>query len=254
MDGNVKVPIIGSQKKKYVYIGGGLIAVIFGYAAYRAHQARLAATTTTTTQGEIDPSTGFVYGTPEDAQALAALQAYQTPSANTPGGGGDVGTGSTIIQFVSNAQWSQAAHDFLVNTAGLDAPTVSAALGKYLTGSPVTEAQHSIAEQAIAAEGLPPVSGTDGFPPSIRTGAPVTNPPPAVRLKAPRLIVGSKAAHSAVLHWAPIPGATAYHIHNGASYVVKDGVTATVKRPGRYWAVAVDKNGHASGNSNAVSV
>lgn len=180
-------------KKQTVFIATGAV-VILGVAVYRYRKQQSSATnaaaaaaaaaqapgTGAGTSDQIDPATGFAYGSAEDAAALTAQSGYNSPfgvpsgtsylvggaSSGFPGGGG----------FVSNAQWAQAAEDYLVNTAGADATTVGNALGKYITGGTLDATMTAIVNQAIAFEGYPPVGGPDGYPPSIRT-APVTVPP-----------------------------------------------------------------------------
>jgi hypothetical protein len=51
------------------------------------------------------------------------------------------------------------------------------ALGKYISGQPVTPEQTSLIQQAIAIADRPPLAGPTGYPPSINTES-VTNPPP----------------------------------------------------------------------------
>ena len=83
----------------------------------------------------------------------------------------------TTQQFTTNGQWAQAVEDYLVNTLGSDAQTVGNALGKYVTGQPLTVAQQSVVSAAIAFEGYPPVSGTGGRPPAMNV-TPAGHPPP----------------------------------------------------------------------------
>lgn len=182
-DGTVTIPG-GLKLKKNVAIGIGVAAVgVGGYYYYRKRQADAAAAQNTSAQGQalsdqnIDPATGYAYGSPEDQAALAAMQG----AGGNPlyGGGGyylggppTTGTNPTPQGFQSNAQWTQAAEQYMGST-GADA--IAAALGKYLLASPLTADQVTIVQQAIAAEGFPPVAGTNGFPPSYKT---VESPPP----------------------------------------------------------------------------
>ena len=181
-------------KKQTVAIAAGAVVILgIGVYRYRKQAAADAATAAdnaaaqapgTGTDSAIDPATGFPYGSIEDASALTSQSGYITPfGAGGQGttyltGGPYPGGGQTPGGFTSNAQWSQAAEDYLVNTASGDANTVGNALGKYITGQVVTAAQSDIVNQAIAFEGYPPVAGANGYPPSIRTAAPVPTPNP----------------------------------------------------------------------------
>lgn len=175
----VNVPGFGAQDKQKVMIVGGVLAVVGGVVYYR-HRAAAAATNAidpnaATDTSAVDPATGLAYGSPEDAAALASQSAFVQPADFTSGQVASGSTGSTVVQYVSNAQWSQAAVDYLSTAASLSAAAVSQALGRYLSGETVTPTQHSYIEQAIASQGLPPVGGTNGYPPSIKS-APVSNP------------------------------------------------------------------------------
>jgi hypothetical protein len=182
--------------KQDMWIGGGAVAVFgIGYYRYRKQQkadqaAADAATAPGTGAGssdQIDPATGFPYGSAEDAAALTAQAGYNSPVNGLNGGGGyyyggqpyGPGGGQPPGGFTSNAEWSQAAESFLVDQEGQNANAVGNALGKYITGQVVTDptAQGYI-NQAIAFEGYPPVAGPNGFPPNIRTGPVPPGPGP----------------------------------------------------------------------------
>lgn len=180
----VNVPGFGAQDKQKVMIVGGVLVVVGGVVYYR-HRAAAAATNAVDPNAAVDtsavdPATGLAYGSPEDAAALASQSAFVQPADFTSGQVASGSTGSTVVQYVSNAQWSQAAVDYLSTAAGLSAAAVSQALGRYLSGETVTPTQHSYIEQAIASQGLPPVGGTNGYPPSIKSapvGGPAAKPP-----------------------------------------------------------------------------
>lgn len=182
--GGPTVPGIGHLSKKEMMIGGGAaIAVIF-IALYRQHKnsqaAASAATANTASTSDVDPTTGLTAGSPEDVAALEAQSSYANTTAYgyTSGGYNNTGYGTGTTGYTSNSQWSQAAQEYITNNTGGDAATVAAALGAYLTGSYVNPSQQTIIEQALAFEGAPPQSGTNGYPPSINTVAPTTPTPP----------------------------------------------------------------------------
>lgn len=178
------------SKNQKIGIGVGAAALL-GFTLYRYSQqqkqsqaaaaaaaAAQAPGTGAGTSDNIDPATGFPYGSAEDAAALTSMAGYNSPIAGLGasdtsylygGGAYPAGTGG-IGGYTSNAAWSQAAESYLVNTTGADPNTVGNALGKYITGGPVTSDQVAIINQAIAFVGYPPVAGPNGFPPSIQTG------------------------------------------------------------------------------------
>lgn len=181
--------ILGSPvKKQTVYLAGGILLVVGGIAYYRSRQSTSAAASTaasTTAANNIDPATGYAYGSQEDQAALAGMAGTgSSDSASYVGGqiigydqygnpiygSGENGGGSGGVPggFTNNAQWAQAAEQYMGSTG---ADSIAAALGKYITGQTVTADQTTIIQEAIAAEGYPPVAGTDGYPPSLRTVA-----------------------------------------------------------------------------------
>lgn len=185
------VPGFGHLSKKEMIIGGSLAGGVVIIALYRQHKnstaaaaAAAAPASTNTTATGTDPATGLPSGSPEDIAALEGQTQYANSTDYGYASGGGVystGYGTSTTGYTSNSQWSQAAEEYLTNYTGADAATVAAALGAYLTGSYVNPTQYSIVEQAIAFQGAPPQSGTNGYPPSINTTVPTTpTPPPTI--------------------------------------------------------------------------
>ena len=192
--------------KKTVFIVGGGAVIIGGIVYYRHSQASAAnaAAASASAAGaqdgsNIDPATGFEYGSPEDQAALAAAAGGQLPtqlddSSLVTGDGSEIGVDSfgnpvfgtggagVPVGFINNAQWSQAAESAM-GSDGTDA--IAAALGKYLNAAPITTDQITLVQEALAIEGSPPVAGTDGFPPSFHT---LSDPPP---VQGPNPPIGS---------------------------------------------------------------
>lgn len=215
-------------KKETVYIGIAAVAIVgIGMYRYRKQQQQAAADaaanaaaqapgTGAGSSDQVDPATGFPYGSQEDAAALTAQSGYITPYGAGGGTqylyGGYPPTPSSTMPggFTSNAQWSQAAEDYLVNTTGADANTVGNALGKYITGQTVSDAQEAIINQAIAFEGMPPVAGPQGYPPSIRKAIPTPTPTPQTTVAVPK-ITGMRAgdAHNVIVAAGLVPKDTA---------------------------------------------
>lgn len=254
MADEIKLPG-GLHVKKEVAIGGGILltaVVIYFYRKNKAQQAAAAAAAqtaaNTTTAGQtgttIDPQTGYPYGSPEDQAALAAMSYGQLPTYgsgpggnygpyyNPPGPGGGGG-------FTTNAQWAQAAEQ-LMGSNGADA--TAAALGKYLTGQPVTSDQQTLIQEAIAVEGYPPVAGPNGFPPSINLTA--GGPPPPGGGSIAGLKVTSRFTNVSAT-WTPNSGDTSWTVtlttHQGSQTVGSQ----TVSTPSVYFGGLQEKTGYA---------
>lgn len=176
MADTIHLPGMGETKKSTAYMIGAGLVVVGGIAYYRSKKTAAAAQAASVAQAggtTTDPATGYPYGSAEDAAALAAQSNYNTGAGyggyaggGYPYSGGQPGTVQT--GFTSNAAWAQAYEEYAVNNIQSSSTVVAAALGKYLTGQPLTPDQLSIVEQAIAFEGPPPVAGTNGYPPSYQ--------------------------------------------------------------------------------------
>lgn len=179
----------GLKIDKKLAIGIGVASV--GIAAVFYYRQKKAQESAPATTSDINPQTGYPYGSPEDQAALAAMAGSTLGVSNTGAswvGGSTIGYdqyGNPIYgtgpsgqpgSFVNNAQWAQTAES-LMGSDGADA--IAAALGKYLTAAPVTSDQITIIQQAIAVVGYPPIAGPTGFPPSWHDiPAPPPTPPP----------------------------------------------------------------------------
>ena len=176
--------------------GGSLVAVYFAYKQHKASSASASATDPTaidpvtglpySQDNQIDPLTGMAYlaeaqqygsvSAAEQATAGEASASLSSAYGSSPyeTGSGVVGSsGTTSISsggYASNAAWAQAV------TAGLTAlgytsTDISAALGMYLGGLPLTDlpdgqSAASIVEAALAEYGPPPVGSFTAVMPS----------------------------------------------------------------------------------------
>lgn len=136
-----------------------------------------------------DPLTGLQYL--QEAQQYGSVQAAESvvsdygssvasgsgypvaPAIQEPNGTLSGSTNPPGSPYNSNAGWAQAAQAGLVDV-GYDATTVGAALGAYLTGTPLTADQAKIVNTAIAEFGKPPVGDLQVIL------APVSQPGPAM--------------------------------------------------------------------------
>lgn len=101
--------------------------------------------------GTIDPSTGYVYGTPEDLAALAANNAGSTSTGTSAGTNATTGAQS----YADNNSWGIAAVNYLV-ALGIDGTTANQAIQNYLSSQPLTTAEQGDVNLAIQHLGAPP--------------------------------------------------------------------------------------------------
>lgn len=157
-------------------LGIWLVAAAGIYYYYSRKQAGAAAGTGTSTPGSqtdpagnvgyIDPSTGYVYGSPEDTAAL------QQASQNSTSGSGASTSSSVGTTYDTNDAWGRAAVNYLVGL-GVDATTANQAITLYLSSQPLTANQQADVNLAIQALGAPP-----SLPgPANSNPPPVTTPP-----------------------------------------------------------------------------
>jgi PASTA domain len=177
------------KTKTLAVSAGGLVIGVIGIGWYRNKQAAASAASAnaaTTSANDIDPATGLPAGSPQDEAALAGMSegAYGTTgdlgAGQIIGYDGDgnpiygAGTTNSPTGFANNAEWGQAVESYM-GSSGSDA--IAAAIGKYLSGQPLTDAQVQIVEEAIAVENPPPVAGVNGNPPGYLTAQPTSGTP-----------------------------------------------------------------------------
>lgn len=118
--------------------------------------------------GSIDPSTGYVYGTPEDQAALAQQNAGSASTGTSSGTNATTGAQT----YADNNTWGIAAINYLVGL-GIDATTANQAIQQYLSSQSLTTAEQGDVNLAIQRLGPPP-----SLPGPVTTSPPpVTTPP-----------------------------------------------------------------------------
>jgi hypothetical protein len=251
---------IGGIKKQYVYAGGGLVVIVFAAVYYRSKKQAAAASANgnvTDPAGNVctalDPNSGYCPGSQEDLAYQgtgASGSLVGQDSASYVGGqivgydqygnpiyssGPNVNTGPG--SFTNNAAWSQAAVEYLQGIdSNTDGSVIAAALGAYINGQGVTSAQRSIIEQAIAFEGMPPVGGTNGYPPNIKdistgggSGGGSGGGTTVKRPVAPKPKVTKILARDVTVAWPRVPNATSYivQVSGRAVFNMGDGIEHT---------------------------
>lgn len=151
------------------------------------------------------------YGNTGDPNSIDPLTGVTYGDEGGGGGGGGV-SGSAGPPFSTNSQWSAYALQQLTGTSGMDAGTVTDALGLYLNGQTVTAAQKQIIDDAIAVAGSPPVAAASGFPPSIRTSEPSTGGKTYATNPVTGLKVSKIDTTTATASWKASPHATNYTV------------------------------------------
>lgn len=211
--GEVTIPgTHGKKIPKAAAIGGvavvGVLAVMWWRNNHSAAAAPAASTGMVTDSAgnvctAINPATGFCPGTAEDTDALNGTL---NGAGGGAGGGSDSIIGTTTPDqvtngppFTTNAAWSQYAIATLGQSGNTDPGALTDALGAYLAGGQVTAAQHILINDALAVAGSPPVTGTNGFPPSINVGGSIsgggTGTTP-VKVRVPN-VIGMRTAEQA---------------------------------------------------------
>jgi PASTA domain len=184
MPDTLHVPVLGNINKTTALMGGVAAVGVTGWLIYRHNKK----SSVQPTSVPATPDTGtsaygygqYGYGTNNGYYGYG-YGPYDGASPYGPFGYGYYGVGTPeppgTPSATTNAEWSQAAVSALT-AQGVNGSTALAALGQYLLGHSVNSSQETIVEQAIAAEGYPPVPGTNGYPPAINTGGGNPGPGP----------------------------------------------------------------------------
>lgn len=196
----------------YAWMAAAIVLYLYFKKRNAATAASGAANATQTdasgTSGNIDPATGYVYGTTADTQALAA---DNSSTGQTSGG-----SGSTVAgQYATNQAWAEAAINYLVGL-GIDPVEANSAVTQYVSSQILTTQQQADVNLAVQGIGGPPNPPTPGnAPPPVQTppspGATTASNPPT------GFTVTSKTDTTATLSWNSVTNATAYVIGWSAS-------------------------------------
>jgi len=203
---DVKLPGLGPVDKKTLYVASFVGAGVLGYMWIRHRKSSGAATAAsggtsaaTGTDPNLDPQTGYDYGTPQDQAALAQDSGYNTnsPYGYGAGAGGTEGgyyydpatgqydltspyggTGGTAA-ITTNEEWEQACIADIQNAGYSTAQVTDAVngLGRYLAHLSMTSAQGTMVQICVGLQGAPPTGG----PYSIK----ITPTPPKPKPKEP---------------------------------------------------------------------
>ena len=193
LQGEMDLPGVGAVDKKIVIGVGAAVAAFVGWQYLRARQNAAA-------DAPADP--GF-----EDGGTLPSVDGAVKPDGDygLPDGDGSAGGGSVDdygFRGTTNSQWTQYAASKLAQDDRWPYSTVVEALGAYLAARPLTTAQRSIVESAIAVAGQPPV----GYHVVVPGGD-------VPLLVAPSGVSARATAYNAVtVTWSSVAGAAKYEV------------------------------------------
>ena len=201
--------------------------------------------------GQIDPKTGYVYGSAEDAAALGQ-------SASNLGTSPDTGTGGATVggQYADNNAWAVAAINYLVSI-GVDATSANAAITQFLASQSLTPQQQGEVNLVIQRLGAPPSPPEPGGSPP-----PIVTPPSSSTYAAnpPSGFTTTSVTSSAVgLKWNAAVNAASYTVRWGTYPTAQTGsvtvsttaATASGLKPATLYHFSVQANPAKAGAPSA---
>jgi hypothetical protein len=235
---DVNVPVVGKMPRGAMVAGLAAVVGVSGYLIYK----HITKPTTTTPTATGPTGYGYGYGSMAGSQFGYGYGGAYGEYGGGFGGGGypfqygyGTQTGGTTGSTTptTNAQWGQDA-EAAMGSDGTDA--TAAAIAKYLGGSPVTEQQQLIIQEAIAVTGPVPVPSATGYPPKIRVtkggggGGDATNPVTGLHISKP----GTTGVDVA---WSASAGATSYSVTSTHGHASMIGPTSArihdINKPGK---------------------
>lgn len=170
LTGTIHVPVFGTVKKQTaVYVGIGAVVFVVGVYWYRQHNMATSAPADTSPAAidpSIDPATGVPWADETGSGFGDAGLPGIVDGSNTDTSGAIDTSGTGGPPFNDNSAWARFVEQAMGST-GADA--IAAAIGHYLNGAELTDAEKTTAEEAVAIGNKPPVAGPGGFPPSFRS-------------------------------------------------------------------------------------
>jgi hypothetical protein len=198
--------------------------------------------------GNINPQTGYVYGTPEDQAALGG-------GSTSLGTSSDSGTGGSTVagQYADNQAWAVAAINYLVSI-GVDATEANTAITTFLASQQLTPQQQADVNLVIQRLGAPPSPPEPGGHPGPIVTPPggshtyATNPPSGFTTTTiSTTSIGAKwnaatNAASYTMSWGTSPNKA-----DGSVTVSTTAATATGLKPNTLYYLRVQANPVKSG-------
>jgi len=209
----VELPGIGKVERRWLYVGGALVAGIAGYAWWSRRGAPVV--DSAVSEGVVSDDT---IGEPVQGNVQYA---------------GAVNEDVEVID--TNAEWAQHAVDLLEQN-GYERSTVSSALGEFLSRRALDASETNIVQAALAVAGPPP-QGEYAIIPEVGSK------PPATTFAAPTgLIVTRNYGGKIVIDWNAVEGAPKYRVTvvnktaggTGGATVTASSYTRSVTRGATY--------------------
>lgn len=210
---DVNVPVVGKMPRGALFAGSLAVVAVGGYLIYKHVKKPTTTTPTATGTNAAGYGYGYGYGSGAFGYGYGTQGEYGFGAGGYPspyGYGGGVTPGTTGPP-TTNAQWGQDA-EAAMGSSGTD--NIAAAIAKYIGGSPVTEDQQLIIQEAIAVVGPIPVPSPTGYPPKMHItkggrhpggGGNATNPVTGLHVTTP----GTTGVDIA---WTAAQGATSYTV------------------------------------------
>ena len=187
---DAKVPGVGKMDKRVLI---GVAVAAGGFVAYRYYKARQAPAATSTDGSFEDPGTlPGVAGAVKDSNLYGSGNTTQTSDSSA---------------VTTNAAWSQLALTQLSQSDRWSYSDMAAALGNFLDGQPLSDAQQEIVRAAIAVAGYPPV-GSHNIVPGGNTS--ITVAPTGVA-------AGSITPTTVLINFVAVPGARTYNVYRSGA-------------------------------------
>lgn len=222
-----------------------IAAVIIYYTRKKSTGTAGQATDAAGNVGTINPATGYVYGSAEDAAAAGGSGSL----GGSLGSSSDSGTGGSTVagSYADNNAWAVAAINYLVSI-GVDATAANTAITQFLGSQQLTPAQQADVNLVIQRLGAPPSPPEPGGsntpivnPPSSSTYA--TNPPTGfTTTSVGTSTIGVKwnAAVNAVSY--TVSWGTSANASEGTTTVTTPAATVTGLKPNTLYYVRVQAN------------
>lgn len=243
MEGDVKLPVAGKVKKRYVLVPAGLA---LAYVTYRWYQSNQAAK-------DAPAASDGTYTSDLTDMGLSTTGGATNVTGNN---GSTVTDGTSPNAIDTNSEWTNEAVQLLGN-AGYDSATVYAALGEFLARRALDKTEASIARAAIAAAGQPPVGGPFSVLEEAGTSTGTLAAPTNVRAW------NGVTATRVGLQWDAVHGASHYRIYRtdqgdepmGDSLDTKFNVNGLQPNTSHsYYVRALSTTGKLGGKSNTITL
>jgi hypothetical protein len=183
----------------------------------------------------LDPASGITFGN----EGLATGGANANPDGGPP--------------FANNSDWETwAIQQLTASDPDIDAGDLTTALGLYLNGQPVSAAQKTLIFDATGIASDPPVAGSGGYPPNVRTNG--ATGPATASVAVPNVVGDSQANAFSAISAAGLKATGSPVIPGTVIYVTKQTPAAGAKvAEGSTVTLVSSKNGGPASSSSGTA-